>query len=545
MAQNIPIVVADVELQISTAIGVGDTTFSLASANDDDGNALPAGKYCFTLDNGKSNKEYLIGQLNGTDITSVVSVSRQGVESSGAAQKHRVGASCIITDFATIQRVADALRGADSLDGANPMVYDAEPSLSDRKEIATVGYVLDNITGGTVAFDTQTVAGNAGEAVADGDLVYFKTSDQEWYLTDADTAATVEGVQLGIALGTGSDGAAITGGILVNGLYTTTGLTAGSEYYASNTAGEYTTSAGTTSRKIGIALSTTKLFLYPSNPQTVTSNEKAALAGGGDFGTPSTSNKFLTEDYASANSVDVQEFTSSGTWTKPASGKRVFVQLWGAGGSGGVATSGDYGGGGGGGGYIEKMFDIDELGTTEAVTIGAGGAAVAANQNTLGNAGGLSTFGSLLTAYGGGGGLGSTTSGDVAGGGGAGPFGNGGTATTATAGAAGSPGTPLGGTGGVSLTTGTDALFGGGGGSRANAGRKGYYGGGGGGGIGGGSTTIAGGISMLAGNGGAGKEDESAVAGSQPGGGGGACASSNSSHTSGAGGDGKCIVTPF
>lgn len=264
MAQNIPIVVADVELQISTAIGVGDTTFSLASANDDDGNALTAGKYCFTLDNGKSNKEYLIGQLNGTDVTSVVSVSRKGVESSGAAQKHRVGASCIITDFATIQRVADILRGEIGLDGASPIVYDAEPSLSDRKELATVGYVLDNITGGTVAFDAQTVTGTAGEAVADGDLVYFKTSDQEWYLTDADTAATVEGVQLGIALGTGSDGVAITGGIQISGTYTTSGLTAGSRYYASDTAGGIgTTEKG---RIVGTATSTTKLLLQNLQP---------------------------------------------------------------------------------------------------------------------------------------------------------------------------------------------------------------------------------------------------------------------------------------
>lgn len=295
MANKVPLVAADFESQLSTAIAVGGTSFSLSSATDDDGNSLPAGKYCFTVDNGKSNKEYLLGQLNGTAVTSVVRVSRQGVEASGSAYAHRVGASVIISDFATIQRVADILRGQIDLDGANPVGYDAEPTLADRKDLATVGYVLDTVTGGTVSFDTQTVTGNGGEAIVAGDLVYFKTSDQEWYKTDADTASTVEGVLLGIALGTGSDGVAITGGVLVQGLYTTTGLTAGSEYYASNTAGAYATSAGTTSRKVGIALSTTKLYVYSSHPQTVTTNEKAALAGGGEYGTPSSTNKFITD----------------------------------------------------------------------------------------------------------------------------------------------------------------------------------------------------------------------------------------------------------
>lgn len=276
MAQNIPIVVADVELQLSTAISVGATSFSVASANDDDGNALPAGKYCFTIDNGKSNKEYLIGQLNGLNVTSVVSVSRQGVESAGASEKHRIGSSCIITDFATIQRVADTLRGVVALNGATPIVYDAEPTLADRKELATVGYVLDTATGGTVNFDAQTISATAGEDIVDGNLVYFKTSDQEWYKTDADTAATVEGVQLGIALGTGSDGVAITGGVLINGIYTTTGLTAGSEYYASNTGGAYSTSAGTIAVPIGIALSTTKLLKYAS---TAASYQNAVMTG--------------------------------------------------------------------------------------------------------------------------------------------------------------------------------------------------------------------------------------------------------------------------
>ena len=67
--------------------------------------------------------------------------------------------------------------------------YDAEPTLTDREQIATVGYVIDTAAGGTVAFDSQVIAGTGGESIVAGNLVYFKTSDQEWYKADADTTA--------------------------------------------------------------------------------------------------------------------------------------------------------------------------------------------------------------------------------------------------------------------------------------------------------------------------------------------------------------------
>lgn len=311
MTNRVPLAIADVELQLATAIAVGGTSFTLNSATDDDGNALPAGLYCFTIDSGTSNKEYLIGQLNGVNVTSVKSVSRQGAETTGAARAHRIGAPCIITNFATLQRVADILRGAVDLDGASPVSYDAEPTLADRKELATVGYVLDTVTGGTVNFDAQTTTATGGESIVAGDLVYFNTSDGKWYKTDADTASTVENVTLGIALGTGSNGVAITGGVLVNGIYTTTGLTANSLYYASNTAGAISTSAGTTKKVIGVALSTTRLFFYPSNNQTLTTREKDALVG--DGATPSSSNPYTLR----ARSVTAGETINGATLPVP------------------------------------------------------------------------------------------------------------------------------------------------------------------------------------------------------------------------------------
>lgn len=208
----------------------------------------------------------------------------------------------------------------------------------------------------------------------------------------------------------------------------------------------------------------------------------------------------------SAGLIDEQTFNAGGTWTKPLNISvlaMVEATVWaGGGGCGTGAASSQCAGGGGGGGCTIKRFKITDLTSTVTVAIGAGG--------TIGNAGGNSSFGSYVLAYGGGVG-GSSSTGNPAGGGG-----GGGSISAGSAGLNGGAG-GNGGGGGSSGST-----FGG-------AGGQSYWGGGGGASGGNGPA-----LSVNGGNG-AGV----ATAAVSPGGGG-AGGTNNATFNTGAGG--KCIV---
>lgn len=105
--------------------------------------------------------------------------------------------------------------------------------------------------------------------------------------------------------------------------------------------------------------------------------------------------------------IDAQIFTSSGTWTKPTGALLCWGEVYAGGCSGSTgraAASGDRFGGnsGAGGAFCDFILPASVLGSTETITVGAGGAGVSgvsatANGNT-GNPGGDSSIGSLVIA---------------------------------------------------------------------------------------------------------------------------------------------------
>jgi hypothetical protein len=189
---------------------------------------------------------------------------------------------------------------------------------------------------------------------------------------------------------------------------------------------------------------------------------RVALLQSGDTLEWSREKGFVIHSTSTQESAIIVPFIASGTYTKTAKYNRALIFACGGGGGAGsgarnAAGINRFGGGGGAGStYVFRMVGYDDMPSSAAVTIGAGGTGgagilVDTTNGSNGVAGGDTTFSGIVTAKGGGAGVGGTTAAGTAGVGGQasgcvpayGPFAiNGaaagaGTATTGTAGTAG------------------------------------------------------------------------------------------------------------
>lgn len=313
IAATIPVTVATFQTSLQASITASATSMTLVSGTNAAGNSL-SGYTCFNIDEGTSIAEFVCGQASGTAITSMI----RGIdpvdgdlEVTALKKAHRRGASVKITNYPSLGILSRILNGNEQLPSAITYASGVTPTASG--DLTDKEYVLSVVNGGTVSFEKVVVAGTAGETIASGNFVYLKSSDSRWWKTSASAAATSENVVIGIAQGSGTAGNAISNGVLVQGIDATqSGLSANTVYYLSTSSGVISSSAGTKEVTAGVALSSSSFLLAPGYNQQITEDEQDALAGGSTFGTPSSTNKFITQDYnSSATGLPVTTVYSS------------------------------------------------------------------------------------------------------------------------------------------------------------------------------------------------------------------------------------------
>lgn len=186
----------------------------------------------------------------------------------------------------------------------------ADGDATANEQLVTKGELARTALG-TTTNESVIVAGTAGETVAAGNVVYLKVADGYWWKADASSAATAEGVELGVAQGAGTAAASITGGVLKFGRdQKNTGLTNGQKQYLSDTAGGISTSAGTVEVTLGYGLPDGTFMFTWGYDQRITEDIQDAL--GGTSGTPSSTNKLVT-DADTEDGVDQSQTTQDGS----------------------------------------------------------------------------------------------------------------------------------------------------------------------------------------------------------------------------------------
>jgi len=328
---------------LAQAILSTDTTFRLSDILGWNGSALTSSDFGSVAFGAFLSADRTVMELFSYDPTTIASSSVlfidrglyfTGVNTSVTANKldWPAGSTTVQlgSDIPQLMALFAGVQNTNAFTGSNSFTLLPTSTGGDATigtQLVTYAQALAMATG-TAAINRIVVAGNAGETVAAGNFLYLDVADGEWKKCDADTAATVDNIILGLAQGAGTDGNLITSGVLIFGLDSNqTGLTNDSPYYASNTAGAISSTPGTTEVSVGISRSTTSILFYPRYNQQLTEDQQDALVG--TSGTPSASNKYVTND----------DTTGTGDIVRSSITDSILITLFGDGSDGDVVIS--------------------------------------------------------------------------------------------------------------------------------------------------------------------------------------------------------------
>jgi hypothetical protein len=311
----LPSATAVFETSLQSRISSTDTSLTLVANNVRGGTSL-SGYQCFTVDEGRTDAEFICGTISGTSVTGLTrGVDPQTGTTTNSTLKfaHRVGANVKITDFPVLQILRNQANGSDTY--PNPLRYASGVAPSAVDDLTDKGYVDGVAFSGAGVIDASSVAKGVVELAA--------------------------GCEAASSTASGTSGTLVVPASLATSTYNS--ATAACRIVSTSNNGKIEASL----------VATTTLFTNSNLIGTTTAATSTTYVG--DFPAWQIGKQF-------------QVFTSTGTTTfsVPSGITRIFVELCGGGGAGGGATTNPgAGGGGGGAGCAEKMVNVNGTSTIQ------------------------------------------------------------------------------------------------------------------------------------------------------------------------------------
>lgn len=301
---------------LASRISSTDTSMTLTSATDRDGNVLASSTYGFIIDEGTAVEEFVLADCTGTICTNMtrgLSVYTGTSTVPSLRFEHRRGASVKITDAPSLLFAINVLKGRQNIE--NPLRYDniATTTLAlNENNLASVAYA-NSLSFGAVAQASETAAGFSELAT---------------------------GIQAASSTSSGETGARL---VIPASLATST--------YNSATAPLKVVMTQNNGKIDNNFIATSTLFGFPIS-QIASSTVKT---------------------YTATTTAHVANYT----YLKPSNLKYIIVKVQGPGGNGGGRNRSS--GGGGGGGYGEKIIPASALSTSTPIVVGVGGISTASS----------------------------------------------------------------------------------------------------------------------------------------------------------------------
>jgi hypothetical protein len=156
------------ETSLQDRISSTDTSLTLVANSVRGGSAL-SGYQCFTIDEGRTDMEYVCGSVSGTSVTSLERGidPRTGTTTNSAVKfAHRKGANVKVTDFPLIQRLRAIMNGSDTV--PNLLAYASGTACTGASASTTLcsKAYIDATANQGAATSSESVAGIARLATA-------------------------------------------------------------------------------------------------------------------------------------------------------------------------------------------------------------------------------------------------------------------------------------------------------------------------------------------------------------------------------------------